>query len=132
MPLVRYRMSDRTRLMPDECACGRTFPLIAPVTGKYEDALFNKNGNQVSPSVLTFAFKGVENIAKSQVAQVAEGAWQIRIVPMSGYTKSDEERLIKNIRRLVDTAVELEVVLKESIPNTSAGKFRWVVNETSR
>ena len=93
---------------------------------------YNVSRSQVSPSVLTFAFKGVENIAKSQVAPVAEGAWQIRIVPMSGYTKSDEERLIKNIRRLVDTAVELEVVLKESIPNTSAGKFRWVVNETSR
>jgi len=132
MPLVRYRLSDRTRILPDPCACGRTFPLIAPATGKYEDAVFNKHGNPVSPSVLTFAFKGVENIAKSQVAQVGDGVWQIRIVPMSGYTKSDEEKLVKNIHRLVDADVDLEVVIRDDIPNTSAGKFRWVVNETTR
>lgn len=132
MPLVRYRLSDRTRILPDPCACGRTFPLIAPVTGKYEDAVFNKHGNPISPSVLTFAFKGVENIAKSQVAQVGEGLWQIRIVPMAGYTKSDEEKLVKNIHRLVDADIDLEVVLRDNIPNTSAEKFRWVVNETMR
>jgi phenylacetate-CoA ligase len=94
--------------------------------------VFNKHGNPISPSVLTFAFKGVENIAKSQVAQVGQGIWQIRIVPMPGYTKSDEEKLVKNIHRLVDADVDLDVVLRDNIPNTSAGKFRWVVNETTR
>lgn len=132
MPLVRYRMTDRTKFVHDACDCGRAFPVIAPITGKYEDVVFNKQGNPISPSVLTFAFKGVENIAKSQVAQVADGAWQIRVVPLPGYSCRDEENLIHNIRHLVDPEVGIDVVLRDNLPNTAAGKFRWVVNETSR
>jgi phenylacetate-CoA ligase len=33
MPLVRYCMSDRSRKQPGQCACGRAFPMIEPVTG---------------------------------------------------------------------------------------------------
>ena len=131
MPLVRYRLSDG----PDFAGPVRVrthIPIDRAGDGQYEDAVFNKHGNPVSPSVLTFAFKGVKNIAKSQVAQVADGVWQIRIVPMPGYTKSDEEKLVKNIHRLVDADVDLEAVVRNNIPNTSTGKFRWVVNETIR
>jgi phenylacetate-CoA ligase len=33
---------------------------------------------------------------------------------------------------LVDPHVAVKVVLKEGIPTTAAGKFRWVVNEFER
>src|SRR5258705_155174 len=66
MPLVRYKLSDRTRWISGGCRCGRPFPMIEPVTGKVEDSIFGSNGAFVSPSVLTFAFKGVRNIRKSQ------------------------------------------------------------------
>ncbi len=129
MPLVRYRLSDRTRWKTGQCPCGRPFPMIEPVTGKLEDGITGSNGVPVSPSVLTFAFKGVENIKKSQVAQVAEAHWQIRLVPMPGFGQQDEQKLIDNIHQLVDAGVKVEVLLKEDIANTAAGKFRWVVNE---
>ena len=130
MPLLRYRLSDRSRILPGKCACGRAFPMIEPVTGKLEDSITGSNGAPVSPSVLTFAFKGVENIKKSQVAQIAPAHWQIRLVPMAGFSKQDEEKLVHNIHQLVDPGVKVEVLLKDDLPNTAAGKFRWVVNES--
>lgn len=130
MPLVRYRLSDRTRWKPGRCACGRAFPMIEEVTGKFEDSITGSDGKVVSPSVLTFAFKGVENIRRSQVAQVGPAHWQVRLVPEAGFTRADEQKLIDNIHHLVDPKVRVEVVIKEDLPNTAAGKFRWVVNET--
>jgi len=132
MPLVRYRLSDRTRWKPGRCACGRNFPMIEPVTGKLEDEITGGDGNPVSPSVLTFAFKGVENIRKSQVAQVGPGQWELRLVPDKGYTDADRDRLLHNIRHLVDATVRVTVVVRDALPNTAAGKFRWVVNEWRR
>lgn len=132
MPLVRYQLSDRTRWKTGDCPCGRHFPMIEPVTGKFEDSITGSNGAPVSPSVLTFAFKGVENIKKSQVAQIGDAHWQIRLVPMPGFTQQDEQKLIDNIHQLVDAGVKVEVVIKEDLPNTAAGKFRWVVNEYQR
>ena len=129
MPLVRYRLSDRTRWISGGCRCGRRFPMIEPVTGKLEDSIFGSRGAFVSPSVLTFAFKGVQNIRKSQVAQVAPERWEIRLVPAPAFGADDRHKLVDNIHKLVDPGVNVDVVLKDEIPSTAAGKFRWVVNE---
>ena len=129
MPLVRYQLSDRTRWKPGRCACGRPFPMIEPVTGKVEDALSGSAGQMISPSVLTFAFKGVPHIRKSQVAQVAAGVWEIRLVPDAGFGDAERALLLSNIHHYVDAAITVRVVLRDDLPNTAAGKFRWVVNE---
>jgi phenylacetate-CoA ligase len=128
--LVRYRLSDRTRWKRTRCLCGRSFPLIEPVTGKYEDRITGSNGAEISPSVLTFAFKGVEHIRKSQVAQIAQGRWEIRVVPAPEFDQADQQKLIDNIRQLVDAQVDVKVVLKDDLGSTASGKFQWVVNET--
>src|SRR5260221_14638210 len=52
MPLVRYKLSDRTRWTSGGFAFRRPFPMIEPVTGKVEDSIFGSNGAFVSPSVL--------------------------------------------------------------------------------
>jgi phenylacetate-CoA ligase len=129
MPLVRYRLSDRTRWKRGHCLCGRPFPVIEPVTGKLEDRITGGDGSEVSPSVLTFAFKGVENVRKSQVAQVGPGLWELRLVPDAHFSQADRDKLLYNIHHLVDATVQVNVVLRDELPNTAAGKFRWVVNE---
>jgi phenylacetate-CoA ligase len=105
--------------------------MIEPVTGKWEDRIFGSNGAFVSPSVLTFAFKGVQNIKKSQVAQVAAERWEIRLVPAPEFGADDQHKLVDNIHKLVDPGVSVDVVLRDEIPCTASGKFRWVVNECS-
>jgi phenylacetate-CoA ligase len=129
MPLVRYRLSDRARWRPGQCQCGRPFPILEGVSGKFEDSIFGSSGAPVSASVLTFAFKGLEYIAKSQVAQVGAACWQVRVVPLPGFGAAHRLQLIENIHRLVDPGVHVEVVLCDALPNTAGGKFRWVVNE---
>ncbi|MDA8108930.1 MAG: hypothetical protein M0015_09910 [Betaproteobacteria bacterium] len=129
MPLVRYRLTDRTRWIPGACRCGRPFPMIEPVTGKWEDAITGSGGAFVSPSVLTFAFKGLHNIRKSQVAQVGPARWEVRVVPAPGFSSEDRRRVVHNIHALVDPGVRVDLVLKDEIACTAAGKFRWVVNE---
>jgi phenylacetate-CoA ligase len=129
MPLVRYKLSDRTRWISGKCRCSRPFPMIEPVTGKLEDSIFGSNGAFVSPSVLTFAFKGLRNIRKSQVAQVAPERWEIRLVPTREFGVDDRQKLIDNVRKLVDPGVNVKVVIRDEIPCTASGKFRWVVNE---
>lgn len=129
MPLVRYQLSDRTRWKPGRCTCGRHFPMIESVTGKVEDAITGSHGKVISPSVLTFAFKGVPNIRKSQVAQIAPACWEIRVVADGEFSTRESDLLIGNIRKFVDAEVEVRIVMREDLPNTKAGKFSWVVNE---
>jgi phenylacetate-CoA ligase len=132
MPLLRYRMSDRTRWRQMACACGRTYPVIEPVTGKYEDTLYGSRGQRISPSVVTFAFKPLRGIKYSQVAQTGEGTWEIRVVPEASYNEGERNRLIENIKHLVDPGIQVTVREVSEIARTSAHKYRWIVNESKR
>jgi phenylacetate-CoA ligase len=132
MPLVRYRLSDRTRWRKESCACGRTYPLIEPIVGKYEDTLYGARGQRISPSVVTFAFKSLHGIKKSQVAQVGDRVWEIRVVPGTGFDEAQRKKLVENVRELVDP--DLQVIVREvdEIARTASHKYRWIVNEHVR
>jgi len=132
MPLVRYRMSDRTRWRREPCPCGRVYPLIEPVTGKYEDTLFGSQGQRISPSVVTFAFKSLRGIKYSQVAQTGEGTWEIRVVPERSFNETERNRLVENVRHLVDPGIHVVVREVAEIARTSAHKYRWIVNESKK
>jgi phenylacetate-coenzyme A ligase PaaK-like adenylate-forming protein len=129
MPLVRYRLSDRTRWRLGGCPCGRVYPMIEPVTGKYEDTLYGACDQPISPSIVTFAFKSLRGIERSQVAQIARGRWEIRIVPGAGFDAAQRRLLVENVRRLVDPGLQVVVREVADIPRTSAHKYRWIVNE---
>ena len=132
MPLLRYRMSDRTRWRQTVCPCGRTYPVIEPVTGKYEDTLYGSRGQRISPSVVTFAFKSLRGIKYSQVAQMGEGTWEIRVVPEASFSEVERNRLIENVKHLVDPGIHVTVREVAEIARTSAHKYRWIVNESKR
>lgn len=132
MPLVRYRVSDRTRWRNESCPCGRTYPLIEPVTGKFEDTLYGARGQRISPSVVTFIFKSLDGIQRSQVAQVGASEWEIRVVPAAGYGQAQRNRLVQNVRELVDPDLNVTVREVDDIARTSAHKYRWIVNEYRR
>lgn len=129
MPLLRYRISDRARWVHGTCPCGRSYPRIELSSGKVEDQLFDREGNAVSASVITFAFKGLANIRKSQVAQVAEGRWEVRIVPDAGFGESDSQALLRNIEHYVSDKLEVSVRLVDDIALQPSGKFKWVAQE---
>lgn len=132
MPLIRYRLSDITRWKKGVCPCGKPFPMIERVTGKYEDRVFGHDGCPVSPSLITFAFKGVSNIKLAQVAQIEADLWEVRIVPFPEFGQEDEKKLIRNIREKVEPTIGLNIVIFHDLPRLKSGKFHWVVNEMAR
>src|SRR6266550_6898350 len=49
LPLIRYRTRDRTRLMREKCACGRTTVRMERVVGRTDDMIIVRGVN-VFPS----------------------------------------------------------------------------------
>ena len=80
--------------------------------------------------MVTFAFKSLRGIKYSQVAQIAPGTWEIRIVPESTFGDSQRQQLVDNVKHLVDPGLEVVVRVVSEIARTSAHKYRWIVNES--
>ena len=102
------------------------------MTGKYEDTLFGSQGQRISPSVGTFAFKSLRGIKYSQVAQTGEATWEIRVVPEGSFNDAERTRLIENVRHLVDPGIHVVVREVAEIARTSSHKYRWIVNESKQ
>lgn len=60
-PIIRYRTKDITRLIYDECECGRTFVRMEKVTGRTDDMLIIRGVN-VFPSQVEHVLMGVEGV----------------------------------------------------------------------
>lgn len=129
MPLLRYRLSDRARWLPGECPCGRHAARIELSSGKVEDQLYDSEGTAVSASIVTFAFKGLAHIRKSQVAQTGPGTWVVRIVPEAGYAEADTVALESNFQRYISDRISVSIHLVEDIPLMPSGKYKWVSQE---
>jgi phenylacetate-CoA ligase len=132
MPLVRYRLNDMAQWDAAGCPCGRSFPVFRSMSGKIEDQLYDADNEAVSPSVVTFAFKGVPHIARSQVAQVGPAEWRVRVVPLPGFGDLQQRALLENFSRLVTDRVRVAIDLREDIPAEPSGKYKWVSQEFHR
>lgn len=128
MPLIRYDTGDIGKFLPSNCSCGREFPLMAPVTTKAEDQILTPDGRYISGSLLTFPFKPMKNIIKSQIVQEADGRVRIKIVKNRCYGNKDSQILLQGLRGCLgrESGIILEFV--DDIARTENGKYRWVIS----
>ncbi|MDY0743856.1 hypothetical protein SNE35_05040 [Paucibacter sp. R3-3] len=129
MPLLRYRISDRAKWVKEACPCGRHYPVIELSSGKVEDQLYDADGTPVSASIITFAFKGLANIRKAQVAQTERGIWEVRVVPDGEFVDADGQALLANIASHVTERIGIRLRVVDDIPPLASGKFKWVSQE---
>jgi phenylacetate-CoA ligase len=132
MPLLRYRMTDTARWDPRPCPCGRTYPVIEALAGKIEDRVYDLNGRAITAAVVGFAYKGLANIRKGQIAQTARDRWVARIVPGSGYTAADGAQFLANVATYVSPDVSIAIELVDDVPSLPSGKYKWVSQEWRR
>jgi phenylacetate-CoA ligase len=128
-PLIRYEVGDVAYWSTDQnCPCGRQMPVIGGIEGRHEDYVVLPDGR----TFLRFdpIFKGVLGLMEAQVVQEEPERFSINIVASESFTADQESKLLGHFRALVgDIPVAIHKV--ESIPRTSSGKFRAVINRVN-
>ena len=82
-PLFRYRTGDEVGPAPaGPCPCGRAFPLLGRIDGRVEDTFTAADG-QPLPLPHTVV-KNLVGLREVQVAQLAPGRFEFRLVPTNG------------------------------------------------
>jgi len=132
MPLIRYKTSDASAILPQRCACGRSFPLMHPVTTKMEDIIVLADGRMVPSSILTHPFKPLDNILKSQIVQLERDRLEIYLVKGPGYTDGDTETLMTGMKERVGEDMRIEIKFVPDIPQEKSGKYRWVISKVDK
>jgi len=107
IPVVRYRTRDVSRIIPGECACGRTFRRMERVTGRTDDMLIIRGVN-VYPSQIEQVLMGIPGVAPHyQVVLGKRGSMdtvevQVEVGPDFPF---DEIRTLEALQRTVSGAI---------------------------
>ena len=136
-PVVRYRTRDITRIIPGECACGRTHRRIDRLHGRTDDMLIIRGVN-VFPSQIEDVMKTMPELSSWYVIELTTVAHLDRVtlkVEMEQGFDFDEirqiERLQKELEAKLKTAlsvgVKVKIVEPKSIPR-SEGKAKRVID----
>jgi phenylacetate-CoA ligase len=133
MPLIRYELGDTVvPLVGEECVCGRTLPLIDPVLTKLEDSLTTPSGREISGSILTWAFKDLNGLKKSQIVQDSRSSVEVRLQATPADFVRVQAVLESRLRDLVFDELEVSFRRVDELDVLASGKTRFVVNRLSR
>lgn len=136
-PVVRYRTRDITRILPGECACGRTHRRIDRLHGRTDDMLIIRGVN-VFPSQIEDVMKEFPQVASwYQIELETKGA--LDTVTLKAEVNPDfpfdEMRAIERLQKEMKTALraalsvglQVKLVEPKSIPR-SEGKAKRIID----
>jgi phenylacetate-CoA ligase len=130
MPLIRYKVGDRARLLEESlnCSCGRLMPKISQIEGRSNDVLIAPDGRRVY--WINPIFYGLP-VREAQVIQEEVDCLRICYVPATGWTQEMKSSIIDRIRSRMG-AVQVLMEQVGAIQRGPNGKFRAVVSKVSR
>ena len=136
-PVVRYRTRDITRILPGECACGRTHRRIDRLHGRTDDMLIIRGVN-VFPSQIEDVVKTFPQVASwYQIELDTKGALdtvtlKLEVNPGFAFDVIGAiEQLQKEISAALKSALSVGITVKLVEPHTiarSEGKAKRVVD----
>jgi phenylacetate-CoA ligase len=127
MPFIRYDIGDLGKTSNDDCPCGRGLSLFTPVGRTYE-YFAHSNGTFTFLRDLRTVFEDLP-IRDFQVIQPSHDRIIIRILPKTGYAKTQTDFILKNVSLIISDIVKVKVELADSIPLTGFGKIPHFVSK---
>ncbi|TLM78552.1 MAG: phenylacetate--CoA ligase [Actinobacteria bacterium] len=137
IPVVRYRTRDISRIIPEPCACGRTFRRMERVTGRTDDMLIIRGVN-VYPSQIEQVLVGIPGVAPHyQVILTKKGSMDhvevhVEVGPDFAFDEIKalerlQKRVAGEIAGALAVSIDVRLVEPKSIQR-SEGKAKRVVD----
>lgn len=127
MPLIRYRQGDMAVMSDAACACGKTAPILAELSGRKNASFTHPNSTNIpSGRILDWTYSLVLtynlDICEVQVTQVTLTEVEIILVPGPSYDPINNHLLVDSFKATFGHEFAVTVVLVSSIAKTGAGK----------
>ena len=129
MPLIRYRINDCTFLGPEECTCGRGYPLLRQVVGRTMDNFLLPGGDVVpGVSLQNRVVQVCPGLRKIQVIQDSLSEFRLRFVPGDSFSPEDLKVLQGRLDHYFGHSVRWTFERVEEIERERSGKTRLCIS----
>ena len=131
MPLIRYRLGDRSRIVGDRCErCGRAHLLLGTVEGRWvQEMIVGKSGALISLTALNMHGEVFKDVLRFQFHQRKRGEAVLRLVPAKGYTEESSHRILASLKGKTGPEVDWSLDARDSIELSPRGKGVFLIQE---
>jgi len=127
MPFLRYMTDDRATLVAEPCACGRAYPRLRGIEGRWHgERLFGDGGRVFSMTALNTHSAVFDRVARFRIRQEKAGEATVFVVPGAGYGDADRRAVKNEYDMRAGGTVRFTVVEVEELPLTGRGKFKFI------
>ena len=136
-PVVRYRTRDITRIIPGECACGRTHRRIDRLHGRTDDMLIIRGVN-VFPSQIEDVMETFPQVSSWYQIELTRNMGldvvTLKVEPEQGFDfdiigeiESLQKQIQEKLKNALSIGIKVKIVEPMSIPR-SEGKAKRVID----
>jgi phenylacetate-CoA ligase len=128
MPLVRYEIGDRGKLVSSQvtCDCRRLLPCIEAIEGRSDDLIITPEGRRIGR--LDPVFKGDLPIREAQIVQEALDQVRVRVIPGPGFGGSHVRLLRRLLHERLGESIQVTIESVGEIARGPGGKFKAVIS----
>jgi len=121
-PLVRYRTHDLTRIIPEKCPCGRSYPMIDRIIGRTDDMVKVKGVN-IYPGQVDSILKDIPGVSSEYQIIIdhhdGKDTLTLRVERDPACTASDLEHVImENFKKRIGIKIDVELVALGELPRS--------------
>lgn len=126
MPLIRYEIEDRVRILNEFCACGAQYRLVKEIKGRMDDDFLYDNGAVISTEIFETPLYASGAVEEYQVVQTTIGANVFVVVNDKPF---DRQALLNTLKKSYEEqgikAPQININVVEKLQrNPLTGKLR--------
>jgi phenylacetate-CoA ligase len=132
MPLLRYRSRDLSKVLEEECSCGRSHPRIQRIKGRSDDMLII-GGVNVFPSQIEHVLMNIPGLGDQyQIVLTHDELDRLTVKTEVPADKRADPELLQRIQEdlmaVLGIRAKVELIEMGSLPRSEVGKARRVVD----
>lgn len=130
MVLLRYKTGDYTSWLGEPCECGRSWPLISKIEGRWQqEHLVGAESQRVSLTALNMHSDIYENLQQMQFYQNQKGVVQLNIVRDDTFSDSDERKILEGFSEKLGDGFRVQIKYVDRLERTPAGKAAYFIQD---
>lgn len=123
MPLIRYRTHDLTRVIPDECPCGRTARRIDRIKGRSDD-MFIVKGVNIFPMQVEKVLVGYPELGSNYLITLSnEDADEMIVEAELNELSTDNYIELQQLQKAISREMKDEILLTPKIKLVKKGSL---------
>jgi phenylacetate-CoA ligase len=109
-PLIRYRTHDLTRIIPKQCSCGRSYPMIDRIIGRTDDMIKVKGVN-IYPGQIENVLSNIEGVSSEYQVIIEHVDGKDRMtLKVETNENSNKLQVIEDIHHTFKTKIGIKIL----------------------